>query len=55
MDKQNLIITYQTIKQIMEETENERNTSFVCVKNFLANMICDMLIDGEIINGNKSS
>lgn len=54
MDKQNLIITYQTIKQIMEETNNTKNTSFVFIKNYLSNMICDMLLK-ETQNGNKSS
>lgn len=54
MDKQNLIITYRTIKQIMEETENERNTSFVAVRNYLSNMICDMLLKEEQ-DGNTNS
>ena len=31
----------------MEETEQTKNTGFVYVKNYLANLICDILEDGE--------
>lgn len=46
--KEELIITYKTISQIMQDSNTLRvDNSFIRVNNFLANIVCNKFIDDE--------
>lgn len=48
-DIKDLLITYRSISRLMIEHKLTKDNSFMRVKNFLANMICDNLKDGQQI------
>ena len=49
MNIKDLITTYRSISILMEENNLTKDNSFMRVKNFLANMICDNLQEGQQI------
>lgn len=46
--KEDLIITYKTISQIMQDSNTLRvDNSFIRVNNFLANIVCNKFIEDD--------
>lgn len=42
-----LLTTYQVLTMIMKENHLTQDTSFVRVKNMIANMVCDGLLNNN--------
>lgn len=48
-----LLLAYKTIDEIMRQNNLTRNTSFISVKNFLSNMVCDNILKNNNDDNNS--
>lgn len=48
LSKTELKTAYKVISRIMEDNNLTKDNSFLRVKNWLSNKLCDMLIDDDI-------
>jgi len=44
-----LLTAYRIISRLMKDMNKNHDNSFKVVKNYLANMLCDQLEDGDIL------
>ena len=49
MKTSDLLVVYKTLSYVMDTNGLKMDTSFIRVKNYIANMICDQLYEGDTI------